>query len=256
MRSWYSRSFPEMGYLTECRKFGLYSRNIKAVSSRTNRVTVRDISPGDIEDFLDEVSRWYGGLPVRIWVDDREIDELMGPAFVEAGCACRGAEVFLAHDGPVPARRAVGGLTMEPVTLENLAEFAVAKLKAFSNTEAEPSRDDLESEIAIRRAELEGVGRFMIGRHEGEPAGIIAWFDLGSGRFIAQLATRVRFRHSGVAGSLIGSVIRDAYQLGCRSVVISADPADTPVHFYRRLGFNDEVYWRHGYMFRPGEVDV
>ncbi|MCD6404207.1 MAG: GNAT family N-acetyltransferase [Planctomycetes bacterium] len=254
VRSWYSRSFPEMGYLTEPRRFGLYSRNIRAHSSRTNRVTVKGISLDEVEEFFADLRRWYDESPVRIWVDDRKTDEAIGSAFVKAGCVCQGAEVFLAHVGDVPVFCDVSGLTIEAVTAENLTDFASTKLKAFGDTESDPSPDLLESEIAIRGTELEGKGRFLIGRLEGEPAGVIVWFDIDSDRFISQVATRVPFRRRGVAKGLLSRVIRDAYERGCRSLVISTDPADTPIHIYRRLGFTDELYWRMGYSFQLGKA--
>jgi ribosomal protein S18 acetylase RimI-like enzyme len=55
----------------------------------------------------------------------------------------------------------------------------------------------------------------------------------------------------GVARHLLCRVIADSYDHGCRSVVINTDPDDTPIKWYRRLGFTDEVYWRRNYLFEP-----
>jgi ribosomal protein S18 acetylase RimI-like enzyme len=86
----------------------------------------------------------------------------------------------------------------------------------------------------------------MLGRLEGEPAGIIGWYE-GEDRHIFLLATRVPFRKRGIGRYLLCAALRDAYARGARSVIISADPDDTPVQLYRRLGFTDEVYWRDRY---------
>ncbi len=46
---------------------------------------------------------------------------------------------------------------------------------------------------------------------------------------------------------MLCGALSDGYAKGRRSVLINADPDDTPVQIYRRLGFTDEVYWRRRY---------
>jgi len=55
----------------------------------------------------------------------------------------------------------------------------------------------------------------------------------------------------GIARQLLCQVIADSYDNGCRSVIINTDPTDTPIQWYNRLGFTDEVHWRRTYLFDP-----
>jgi hypothetical protein len=32
---------------------------------------------------------------------------------------------------------------------------------------------------------------------------------------------------------------------------LNTNPLDMPIHFYRRIGFTDEVHWRARYTFNP-----
>jgi len=249
VRAWYTCSYPEMGYHREQRRFGYYSRNLRALYNATNQVTIRGLAPGQVPEFLADVRKYYGNRPVRIWVDDRQTDAELGPALLAAGCSRGDAEIFLAHVGPAPRAPSVPGLTTEAVTPANLVEYVVTKLKGFANSEVEPTPDAVRAELALRRAELAGEGRFLLARIRGEPAGIIGWYE-GWDRFIFQLATRVPFRRRGIAKWLLCHVLADGYAQGCRSVIISADPNDAPIQFYRRLGFTDEIYWRQRYQLR------
>ncbi len=246
VRAWYTCSYPEMGYHREQRRFGSYSRNLEVPYSTTNQVTVRGAAPGQVLKFLADVREYYGNQPVHIWMDDRQTDAELGPVLLAAGCSRVSAETFLAHIGPVPEALPISGLAIEPVTPANLSEYVVTKLKGFANSEVEPTSDEMEAELALRRAELAGEGRFLLARIQSEPAGVIGWYE-GQDRFIAQIATRVPFRRRGIAKRLLCHVLADAYTQGCRSMIINADPDDTPIQIYRRLGFTDEVYWRQQY---------
>jgi GNAT superfamily N-acetyltransferase len=63
------------------------------------------------------------------------------------------------------------------------------------------------------------------------------------------VATRIPFRHRGIAKQLVSYVLADAYKQGIRAVIINADQTGMPIEIYRRLGFTDEVFWRQGYKF-------
>jgi GNAT superfamily N-acetyltransferase len=125
----------------------------------------------------------------------------------------------------------------------------VTKLQGFASSDEPPSSDAVMAGVALRRAELAGEGRFMLARLAGEPAAIIGWYE-GEDRYIFLLATRVPFRNRGIARYLLCQALREAYRHGARSVIINADPADTPIQLYRRLGFTDEVYWYDCYELR------
>lgn len=245
---WYTQSWPDMGYRVERRRFGFYSRNERAPGP--GLVTVRALDPALVPAFLADLRADYGDHGVRVLVDDRQLDATVGPALVAAGCWPVGTEVFLAHVGPVPRAPEVAGLTVEVVDQTSLPVYAVTKLQGFAGSEEEPAAEALAGELAVRRAELAGAGHFRLARVDGEPAAILGSYA-GPDWFIFQLATRVPFRHRGIARWLLCDLVAGAAARGCRSVLINTDPKNTPVRLYRRLGFVDEVYWRRRYLL-PG----
>lgn len=250
LRTWYTSSSPEMGYHVERRPFGFYGRNVNVEHHHTNRVTVRDLRPVQVPELVTDLRTYYHDDSVYLYVDEPIVDALIGPALERAGCGRAGTEVYLAHIGSVPRISSVAGLAVEQVTAVNSLEYAVTKLKAFASNEADPAPERAREEAALRRAEMAGEGRFLLGRLHAEPAAIIGWYE-GMDRYIFILATRLPFRGRGIAKALLCHALSDAYARGCRSVIINADPEDVPVQLYRRLGFTDEVYWRRCYRFDP-----
>jgi GNAT superfamily N-acetyltransferase len=132
------------------------------------------------------------------------------------------------------------------MTEASLAEWSTTKLQGFANSEAAPDPQRLAREVALRRAEIAGEGRFLLARSGRAAASIIGLYE-GEDRHVFLLATRIPFRNRGIARWLLTHVIAEAYAAGRRSVLINCDPDDTPIRLYRRLGFTDEVYWRRRY---------
>ena len=247
IRGWYIQSAPEMGYHVEERRSGWYMRNVRAPDTG-GYVTVRHLRPMEVPALLADLRNYYGSGPVHIYIDNRDLNSVLGRVLVTAGCALGSAVVYLAHVGPVPEAPPVPGMTLEAVTPANLGEWTVTREKGFADSEEEPDPDTVQAGVALRRAEMNGAGRFLLARVDGEPAGIIGFYE-GEDRFIFQLATRLPFRNRGIARWLLCHVLAEGYAEGCRSVVINTDPADTPIQIYRRLGFTDEVYWRQHYRY-------
>lgn len=189
---------------------------------------------------------------MNIWLIERGLDAKLGRALVLAGALADKANTHLAHVGPLPERVELSGIAVEAVTADTLMDYALVKLKGFGNSEDEPSVEDVDQELAVRRNELASIGRFLIARVGDELAAILGYND-GNDRLIFNVATRTPFRMRGIARQLLCEVIADSYDQGCRSVIINTDPNDRPIQWYRRLGFTDEVYWRRSYLFEPAK---
>ena len=250
VRGWYRMSDPAMGYHVERRPFGFYMRH---EAGGFGMVTVRDVRPEQVPALLADVRAPYGDCSPSIMVDDRQTDAVLGPALKAAGCTLLPAQTFLVHVGAAPEVRPVPGVTLEPMTDATVVEWSTTKLKGFANSEAEPDPERLRDEVALRRAEMKGDGRFLLAREGREAASIMAWYE-GEDRHIFLLATRVPFRNRGIARWLLTELVADTYTRGCRSILISCDPDDTPIQLYRRLGFTDEVYWRRAYELPTARV--
>jgi ribosomal protein S18 acetylase RimI-like enzyme len=249
--SWYQTSVPGLGFHAESRRFGVYRRHAEQPDS--GLIIVKSIAPDEITEFLADARSYFDNRPVAIWIDDKDVDAVLGPVLVAAGCAIEKSNVHLAHVGPRPQRVERSGITVERVTADTVMDYAIVKLKGFANSEAEPAVEDLEQELAVRRRELASLGRFLVARVGDEPAAILGYYD-GDDRLIFNLATRTPFRMKGIAMHLLCGVVADSYDRGCRSVIINTDPSDTPIRWYRRLGFTDEVYWRRSYRLEPSRI--
>lgn len=244
VRSWYQTTMPALGYEVARRRFGSYRRH--AENPDSGLIIVEAMTPDEVPEFLADANSYFGNRTVNIWIDDKDLDATLGPALVAAGAAAEKANTHLAHVGPAAEPVQLPGITVERVNPDTLLEYTLVKLKGFANSEDAPPAGDVEQELAVRGRELASLGRFLVARVGDEPAAILGYYD-GSDRLIFNLATRTPFRMRGIARLLLCQVVADSYDQGCRSVVINTDPSDTPIQWYRRLGFTDEVYWRRNY---------
>jgi hypothetical protein len=250
--SWYQTSVPGLGYHAEPRRFGVYRRHAEQQLD-SGLIIVKSVAPGEVTEFLADARSYFENRPVAIWIDDKDVDAVLGPVLVAAGCAIEKANTHLAHVGPRPERVERADIAVELVTADTVMDYAIVKLKGFANSEEAPPAEDVDQELAVRRRELASLGRFLVARVGDEPAAILGYYD-GDDRLIFNLATRKPFRMKGIAMHLLCGVVADSYDRGCRSVIINTDPSDTPIRWYRRLGFTDEVYWRRSYRLEPSIV--
>lgn len=242
VRRAYLTSAPSMGYHVERRPFGFYMRH----PAGFGEATLTDIQPEEAPALLADLRTYYGDTYVAIYFDDLQMDARLGPMLVAAGCKRGGAETHLVHVGPAPEVHRPPGVVLEPMTEASMPEWSATKLKGFAGSEVTPAPEELAAEVALRRAEIGGEGRFHFARAGREPAAIIGLYE-GEDRHVFLLATRIPFRNRGIARWLLSHVIAEAYAAGRRSVLINCDPDDTPINLYRRLGFTDEVYRRQRY---------
>lgn len=244
----YRSSFIELGIQLERRDFGFYRNNVH--SPETGRVLVCDSSPAQVPELIADARAYFPGRALEFWFDDAGLDLALGPALIAEGSVRQSATVYLAHVGAVPRSQTQAGAIVESVSPDAIREYAAVKLKGFANSESEPPPEALSQEVAVRTAESEDAGRFLLARVGAEPAAIVGYYD-GPNRLIFNLATRMPFRGRGLAHQLLCQVISDGYDSGGRSVTINTNPDDTPIQCYRRLGFTDAVYWHCSYLYGP-----
>lgn len=250
VEGWYTRPYPEMGHTVEERTYGFYWREVRAVYLKDH------LTSADVPGLLADVTAYYrplGADTVGIYARCRAADAALGPALLAAGCTDRFVEFFLAHVGPLPVAPDLPGLTLEPATPDNVAGWVRLKLQAFSEDDVASGPDDpiWRDEVEIRRNELGGGAEGLFAHLDGQPAGVIWWY--GEEReprdlYVALLAVRRPFRRRGVAQALLGGSLRGGYAQGYRSVLISVlQDNDRAIRLYHRLGFRDEILWRHRY---------
>ena len=162
------RSVPEMGFYVQERRFGFYQRQ---KDTGRVRATVRHLPAEDVPRFIEDLREYAGEEEITFHVDDRELDERIGPVLLESGCTSDVAEVFLAHTGRMPLLASESeDLSVEAVSEGTIEEAMRTERKAFADSEAEPDPEELRRRLALRRAEMGGQGRFLLARVGGEPA--------------------------------------------------------------------------------------
>ncbi|MCY3898074.1 MAG: GNAT family N-acetyltransferase [Caldilineaceae bacterium] len=247
VRSWYICDFPALGKVVARSRFGYYSR-----IQHTDYRDIHILEPFDHAEapaFIADVRAFYGRRRVHIFTHGQAVDAQLSHALEQAGCARGAGNLYLAHvNTGQPPKAESGPGRIEPVTPGNLRDYSVTKLKGFAGSEEEPDPAAVEADMAVRRAELDAGGAFLIARLGGEAAAIIGFYE-GPDRYIFNLATRAPFRHQGIARQLLSRVLADTYAQNKRSLLINTDPDDTPVQFYRRIGFVDEIYWMRKWLW-------
>ena len=247
VRSWYICDYPALGKVVARRRFGYYSR-IQQTGYYDIHI-LEPFDPAEASAFLADVRAFYGRRRVHIFTHGQAVDAQLSYALKLAGCARGAGNLYLAHvNTGLPPKAESGPGRIEPVTPGNLRDYTVTKLKGFAGSEKELDPAAVEVDMAIRRAELNAGGTFLIARVDDEAAAIIGFYE-GPDRYIFNLATRTPFRNRGIARQLLSRVLADTYALGKRSLLIATDPADTPVQFYRRMGFVDEIYWKGTWLY-------
>jgi GNAT superfamily N-acetyltransferase len=239
--SWYELAYPEMGYQTEKRPHGWYRTNTAAPD--WGSVTVTALRATEVPAFVADVKTSFGGRSsVSIEVPDQAYTPEAADALKEAGWTYTRTTVFLAYVGDGPIAAMPDGVEIadadDPPTLE---VWARTKLMGFDDSEDEPSREGIDAELRQRSAEAGGSGRFLLARVENEPAAICGLHDENE-RFVFLLATRVPYRHRGIARALLEHIRAPA---GARATLINATEGGRPDALYRSLGFTDVVHRRH-----------
>lgn len=241
VRGWYTQPQPALGYVGERGRFGYYGRHVAMPG--WGQVTIEDLDPAHVPELIVDLRECYGAAEVFISFDDPDISARVRSQVLAAGCTAVPGQTFLAHMGPRRQSPAISGLTVEAATGDLLQEYVITKQKGFANSDDDPDAQDIQAELRVRLAEAEDKGRFLLARLAGEAVATIGYYE-GDDRFVFDLATRRPYRRRGIATRLLCDTLHQASELGCRSVIINADPEDSPVRLYRSLGFTDEVYWR------------
>jgi GNAT superfamily N-acetyltransferase len=240
---WYREPTPEMGYDMVEGRYGWFHR---PTSTGRGRGTVRrGVRADEVEALIAEAEEIVASDSLCLELDDRATAGTIGPALEAMGFQPGTGAVHLAYlDGLAPTEP-VPGLRVDDVSPDqsSLVEWATVKLQAFADSEAPPSKEELDAELAVRRAEMAGQGRALAARVDGEVVGIAGFYE-GDDRFVFVLGTRLPFRHRGIGRALLAHVVLDPVASTCRSVLINGDEGGRPAALYRRLGFRDEVHWR------------
>jgi GNAT superfamily N-acetyltransferase len=243
VRRWYTESVPEIGLSVVAEHYGFLTGG----SSKDRRRLLLTVeSPDAVAPALDSAAEFFGSFDFEIWVDDRaRVDRLAG-ALGAAGWEPGLATTTLALLGPVRAGPGPEGLALEDVSsVTQLEEWSATKIRGFADDEAPPTAEQVAGEVAGRRAEWP-VCRYQLARLGGDPVAVLGHYT-GSDQMVFSLATRVPFRHRGIARTLLARWSEEPGDTPVRSRLINCDDGGRPEALYRRLGFTDEVWWYRRY---------
>jgi hypothetical protein len=214
-------------------------------------LTVND--PGLVPAALTEARRAVGDRDVKVFVEGHDRFHTLDDALRRHGCAPIKATTHLALVGDVRADRMPIGIEIRNVGVDGLEQWASTKIRCFDDSEVTPSAARLASEMAVRQSEMV-LARLQLAFLDDEPVGVLAYYA-GLDRLVFNLGTRVPFRHRGVAQALLLRWFEDGQREGCRSFLINANDPGQPAQLYRRMGFEDEVYWYQRYLWPAAPED-
>jgi GNAT superfamily N-acetyltransferase len=195
---------------------------------------------------------FYGTPAFEVWVDDRSRAQRLTATLMSAGLVPVRDTVVLALVEPVGADLGPDGLSVEDVVdLERLYDWATVKIQSFADAEEPPASGPLQAEVAERQAEWP-VCRYQLARLGGEAVAVLGHYT-GQDQMVFNLATRLPFRHHGIARAMLARWSEEGDEKGVRSHLINCDDGGPADILYRRLGFRDEVYWYRRFRPRHGQ---
>jgi len=222
-----------------------FLRDGRAAGGR--RVVLMLDDPSGVADALASCEEFFGTPSFDVWVDDRQRAATLDPVLVSHGFHPEDNTIVLALTGPLDASEGPAELdVIEVIDDEHLRTWASVKVVAFSNSEDEPPSDAIAKEMEARRAEWP-IARYDLANLRREPVAILAHYMASEDQMVFNLATRVPYRHLGIAQALLRGWAERATDAGARSLLINCDEHGQPAALYRRIGFTDEVYWHRRY---------
>jgi hypothetical protein len=246
VRSWYTTPTPAIGLSLISTSYGVLTESDRA---ERNRLVLTQESAAEVEDALATAASFFGTSTFEVWVDDRSRAEHLTPALRSAGMEPVSDTVVLALLGSVRADGGPHGLAVEDVAdPEVLEEWATVKIQSFADSDERPGPEQVQAELAERQAEWP-ICRYQVARLGGEAVAILGHYT-GQDQMVFNLATRLPFRHRGIARSVLARW-SGAGNRHTRSHLINCDDGGPAEALYRRLGFTDEVYWYRRYRSCP-----
>lgn len=243
VRSWYTAPTPAIGLSVTPTSYGFLTDSDQA---DRKRLVLTEDSPARVAEALATAADFYRTSAFDVWIDDRSRAERLTSALASAGMEPVQDTVILALIGRVRADPGPQGLAVEDVVdVERLREWASVKIQGFADDEERPAARQLQAELAERQAEWP-VCRYQLARLSGEAVAILGHYT-GQDQMVFTLATRLPFRHGGIARTMLARWSEEGRDQPIRSHLINCDddgPADA---LYRRLGFTDEIYWYRRY---------
>ena len=247
VRSWYTGPTPELGISAVEAPYGFLMSSDRL---DLRRLVLTADTPSAAADAVAAATMFFGTIEFELWIDDRVRAERLTAAVGTAGYLPVQDTVVLALLGAVRAGAGPPGLRIDDVTdVESLRAWATVKLQGFADSEAPPRPEQLQSELVVRQAEWP-VCRYQLARLDGEPVGILGHYT-GQDQMVFLLATRLPFRHRGIAQAMLACWQRQSEEADVRSLLINCDDGGRAHALYRRLGFSTEVYWHRRYRVQP-----
>ena len=206
-------------------------------------------TPHEIERVLERAEEEFGGFPHRRF----DLDPDTPPAF-QAALALRG---YRRSEAIIMLVR--GGLqgVAKPADIRPVSEDshwdAVAALAELDWQEYRLGTDDRSAPISqwrlVGKREKSPPVRYWLAQLDGHPrAYFSSWAGVDGIGQVEDLFTHPEYRHRGLATALIHHCVTDCRALGAESVIITADPDDTPKLMYSAMGFEPVAlhssYWK------------
>jgi hypothetical protein len=246
LESWFTNSAPEIDYFVTEHWYGYLSNPDDPLGAR---LILRVNEPNQVSPALADAKSLCDDHTITIWGDDRKRKSTVDSALREAGCTSVKATTHLALVGPVHAAKGPETLVIKDVSIDDLEEWSITKIRCFDDLETLPGPDRLATEMAVRTPEM-ALAKLQLATIDSVPVGVLGSYS-GPDQLVFNLGTRIPFRQRGSAQALLAHWVEAGMASNCRSLIINADDPGRPLDLYRRTGFVDEIYWYQRYELSP-----
>jgi GNAT superfamily N-acetyltransferase len=184
----------------------------------------------------------------RVDVEDPEEARRLRPEFERLGWRAL-VLVWMRHEGELPPRAEVPGLSVEEVPYDEVIDLRREwHDQDFPGGGIDPTDYfDYARQLAVKRRE-----RVLAVREDGRPIGFAQFDDAGDEVEVGQVFVTAARRGHGLGTALTTAALRAA-AAGVRTVYICADDEDRPKLLYERLGFRP-VWWTTEFLRLPPAV--
>lgn len=222
-------------------------RNIACPSLRdANCVVSGDVGSGESSTLLEQVERYYAGLPYRTFNFVWQAPGLEAH-LVMAGYGATPSMVMTLQ-GPV--LRANTGhrvwLADGSADWEAYQRLLCADWRDTMPDAATTVADELAQQAALQTAaELSGGAALLLAELDGEASGMCsAWVGPNGVGIVEDVFVATSARRRGLATALMHGAVDWCHAHGAAVVALTADPSDTPKQMYASLGFRAVSVWR------------
>jgi ribosomal protein S18 acetylase RimI-like enzyme len=207
----------------------------------------RPRSRREVEELLEAAEREYAHAKHRRFdVDYRTPPEFVARLVLEGYQREDALILVLERDLPATASRHDIRPVEMPEDWEAYRQLMLADWRESRQKRGRPAEEDVAQRMFETKPRKQPPVQNFMAYADGKPVAYFnSWAGIDGVGQVEDLFTLPQFRHRGIASALIRHCVEDSRAKGAGSVIIVADPGDTPKRMYATLGFQPVAIVSH-----------